>query len=155
MLSVLQLPVPPEEHTKHFSLPQRCGLKGLDCCNWLFNVIPVFSTTLIRKPLLVISRWYMVFSSPSGVAGTKRTESKPPSLYHDFFFCRYSSSRSCLLQLFSRFIGRIPWFFFSLMICMAFSADFTTLYLKVCVYPENCNFFMKLFTCPHTISHGR
>ena len=63
----------------------------------------VFSTTLIRNPLLLISRWYRVFNS-SGVEGTNSTDLDPPLLYHCRFFSSFSFSRSERFHYFGLFI---------------------------------------------------
>ena len=108
MLSLVQFPVPPDVHTKQSSLPQCCGLKGFETCSFCLSVIPVRSTTFILNPQLAISCWYIFFSLPFGVNGTKRTESNPPSLYHVSLFCRFSCSLSRRLHVFGRLTGRIP-----------------------------------------------
>ena len=51
ILSVSQLPFPPDVQIKQSALLQFPSLKGFDLCNSLFSVRPVRSTTLIRRPL--------------------------------------------------------------------------------------------------------
>ena len=95
MLSALQFPVPPDEHTKQPSLSQCRGLKGLDTCNLLFSVVPVFSITLIRRPLFAISFGRHV-SGGSLVSMAQRGQSQSPHLCTNFS----SSSPSLLHVLF-------------------------------------------------------
>ena len=102
MFSRLQFPFPDVVQTKQSFLPHPPSWNGLDVCSWLFNVLPVRSTVLMRSPLFLISSSYIRFSLPPGVDGTNRTESNPPCLYHSLLFLSFSATRSALFQVFGR-----------------------------------------------------
>ena len=158
---ILQVFIPPDVCVAPDSpfpiFPPHCwGLKGLDVCNCLFNVVPVFFTTFILWPLLEISFWYVRFSFPSGVDdGTNRTESKAPSLYQVRFFCPFNLSRSSRFHCLGLLIGRIPKPCFFSIVWNAFFTAHMPLYRNDCVYSEYCIFLINLMTCAHTTSHGR
>ena len=74
-------------------------------CNIRFRVTPDCSTTLILRPVSLISlkNWFLNWDL--GVTGTKITLSKPTFLYQVSRFPRLSSARSSCFQLLGRYNG--------------------------------------------------